>query len=90
MLRSMPAMSWRNYVGLSLRGPEVETRHGRPMGYGWGPDFARRDRASGAPNLPDHEVFAWLTGQAPIPTDHDTSLLRKLKSFHDHAHPLHA
>ena len=22
MVRSMPALSWRNYVGLSLRGPE--------------------------------------------------------------------
>ena len=44
MVRSMPAMSWRNYVGLSLRGPEVVSRHGQPVGHGWGPDFARRDR----------------------------------------------
>src|SRR5437868_9702525 len=44
MVRSMPAMSWRNYVGLSLRGPEVVTRQGRPVGFGWGPGFARRDR----------------------------------------------
>ena len=36
MVRSMPAMSWRNYVGLSLRGPEVVTRHGLPVGHGWG------------------------------------------------------
>ena len=40
--------------------------------------------------LPDQEVFAWLTGQASVPKLHDTSLFRKLKSFHDHAHPLHA
>src|SRR5271168_4189481 len=57
MVQSMPAMSWRNYVGLSLRGPEVVTRHGQPSGHGWGPDFARRDRSSIAPTLPDPEVF---------------------------------
>jgi phospholipase/carboxylesterase len=57
MVRSMPAMSWRNYVGLSLRGPEVVTRKGLPIGHGWGPDFARRDRAPNRPELPDAEVF---------------------------------
>ena len=44
MVRSMPAMSWRNYVGLSLRGPETVVRKGRESGHGWGPAFARRDR----------------------------------------------
>jgi antitoxin CptB len=36
----------------------------------------------------DHDVFAWLTGQAPVPDNHDTPLFRRLKRFHDHAHPL--
>ncbi|MHC5545050.1 alpha/beta hydrolase, partial [Singulisphaera rosea] len=36
MVRSMPALSWRNYVGLSLRGPEVVAKRGRPDGHGWG------------------------------------------------------
>jgi len=40
--------------------------------------------------LPDHDVFAWLTGQAPLPPGHDTPLFRQLKRFHDHAHPLNA
>jgi antitoxin CptB len=44
----------------------------------------------GLMELPDQEVFAWLTGQAPVPAAQDTSLFRKLKRFHDHAHPLHA
>jgi phospholipase/carboxylesterase len=44
MVHSMPAMSWRNYVGLSLRGPERHARKGRPEGYSWGPSFARPDR----------------------------------------------
>ena len=29
MVRSMPALSWRNYVGLSLRGPETCQKRGR-------------------------------------------------------------
>ncbi len=47
MLASMPAMSWRNYVGLSLRGPEAVTRRGEPSGHGWGSAFARPDRLGG-------------------------------------------
>ena len=70
MVRSMPAMSWRNYVGLSLRGPEVVTRHGLPVGHGWGPDFARRERPSIAPVLPDPEVFRRrLAAEEPDPVD---------------------
>lgn len=44
MVRSIPAMSWRNYVGLSLRGPDTFLRRGRHEGFSWGPDFARPDR----------------------------------------------
>jgi antitoxin CptB len=39
--------------------------------------------------LPDQDVFAWLSGQAPVPVDHDTPVFRKLQRFHDHADPLH-
>jgi phospholipase/carboxylesterase len=49
MVRSMPALSWRNYVGLSLRGPEVAIKRGRPDGFGWGPGFARPDRQGPRP-----------------------------------------
>ncbi len=49
MVRSMPALSWRNYVGLSLRGPEVVNKRGRVEGFGWGPAFARPERP--APRL---------------------------------------
>ena len=65
MVRSMPAMSWRNYVGLSLRGPEVVTRHGLPVGYGWGPGFGRRDRDRTAPLI------------TPAPTVSDAELFRR-------------
>ena len=44
MVRSMPALSWRNYVGLSLRGPEPAIKRGRADGFSWGAEFARPDR----------------------------------------------
>ena len=44
MMRSMPGMSWRNYVGVSLRGPDAIHKRGRVIGHSWGPDFARADR----------------------------------------------
>ena len=44
MVRNASAMNWRNYVGLSLRGPEQVVRRGQLVGFGWGPEFARRDR----------------------------------------------
>src|SRR3954470_11058032 len=44
MVRSMSAMSWRNYVGLGLRGPETAIRREHHDGYGWGEAFARSDR----------------------------------------------
>ena len=44
MVRSMPALSWRNYVALGLQGPERVVRRDRGIGHGWGPEFARPDR----------------------------------------------
>jgi phospholipase/carboxylesterase len=56
MVRSMPALSWRNYVGLSLRGPEVLNKRGRLEGYGWGPAFVRPDRLAPRPIPPFSEA----------------------------------
>jgi phospholipase/carboxylesterase len=56
MVRSMPALSWRNYVGLSLRGPEAVNKRGRADGYGWGPEFARPDRMAPRPASPFSEA----------------------------------
>jgi antitoxin CptB len=32
---------------------------------------------------PDRELFAWLTGTAEAPAEHDTAVFRSLKAFHD-------
>ncbi|HKM56687.1 MAG TPA: esterase, partial [Isosphaeraceae bacterium] len=46
LVRAMPALSWRNYVGLGLRGPEPVIRRDRLGGFSWGRDFELHDRAS--------------------------------------------
>ncbi|RUL88125.1 esterase [Tautonia sociabilis] len=47
LVDAMPTMSWRNYVGLGLRGPEALTRGGRPAGFDWGPAFRHPRRRPG-------------------------------------------
>ncbi len=37
----------------------------------------------------DRDVFAWLTGEAPVPPDYDTGLFRKILAFHTHLKPVH-
>jgi antitoxin CptB len=32
--------------------------------------------------VPDPELYAWISGEAPAPTDHDTPLFRRLRDFH--------
>jgi len=43
-VRAMPALSWRNYVGLGLRGPEPVTKRDRLAGFGWGAEFEQPER----------------------------------------------
>ena len=72
LIRLMPAMSWRNYIGLGLQGPESVAKQGRSIGHGWGPAFARPDRlpAPFGPSLPDSEIFRRrLRGDLADPVD---------------------
>lgn len=39
---------------------------------------------------PDQDVLDWLMGTAEAPANYETSVLRKLKSFHTHARPIHS
>jgi antitoxin CptB len=32
--------------------------------------------------LPDPDVYAWVSGETAVPADRDTPLLRQLKAFH--------
>jgi phospholipase/carboxylesterase len=54
----MPALSWRNYVGLGLRGPEPVIKRDRLVGYGWGAEFEQpsRRRLRGSARVPEAEL----------------------------------
>ena len=45
LVRAMPALSWRNYVGLGLRGPEPVIKRDRLAGFGWGSEFETSHRS---------------------------------------------
>ena len=30
---------------------------------------------------PEPDLYAWITGERPVPTEHDTGLFRKLRAF---------
>lgn len=62
MVRSMPALSWRNYVAVGLRGPEPVVKRGNLVGHGWGPAFGRIDRHTAPPEpaTPPAEVLRRL------------------------------
>jgi phospholipase/carboxylesterase len=93
MVRSMPAMSWRNYVGLSLRGPEPALKRGRPDGFSWGPAFARPDRRlpQPFPALSEAEIVRRrLQDSSPDPIDllEDsvfTSIRQTRRALHVHS-----
>src|SRR5262245_62225276 len=44
LVRAMPALSWRNYVGLALRGPQPIVKRDRLAGFAWGAEFEHPDR----------------------------------------------
>lgn len=39
--------------------------------------------------VPDRDLFRWLTGEAEAPENYDTDLYRRLKAFHKHDAPIH-
>jgi antitoxin CptB len=40
-------------------------------------------------DLPDDDVFRWLSGSEPAPPERDTPLFRKIAAFHSHERPIH-
>ena len=40
--------------------------------------------------VPDRDLYLWLTGEAETPSNYDTPLFRRLKSFHSHDAPIHS
>ena len=40
--------------------------------------------------VPDRDLYLWLTGEAETPSSYDTPVFRRLKSFHTHDAPIHS
>jgi antitoxin CptB len=38
--------------------------------------------------VPDRDLFSWITGKVETPDNYDTSLFRRLKAFHTHSSPI--
>ena len=51
------------------------------------PDLAEFERLI---EVPDRDLFRWITGEEDAPANYDTALLRRLKAFHTHAAPIHS
>jgi antitoxin CptB len=45
-------------------------------------DTAELDEFERLMEMPDREVLAWVTGEAPVPAAYDTVLFRRLCDFH--------
>jgi antitoxin CptB len=39
--------------------------------------------------VPDRDLFRWITGEDETPPNYDSSLFRRLKAFHTHGAPIH-
>jgi antitoxin CptB len=37
----------------------------------------------------DRDLLGWITGEIDTPTNYDTALFRRLRSFHSHTAPIH-
>ena len=40
-------------------------------------------------DVQDRDLLGWLTGEIPLPPEHDTPVFRALKAFHTHSGPIH-
>ena len=40
--------------------------------------------------VPDRDLFRWITGEDEAPSNYDTAVFRRLKNFHAHAAPIHS
>ena len=44
---------------------------------------AELDEVEGWLDIPDQQIFAWVSGQEPAPPEIDTPLFRRLREFRD-------
>ena len=39
--------------------------------------------------VPDRDLYRWITGEDEVPANYDTPLFRRLRTFHTHAAAIH-
>lgn len=49
---------------------------------------AELDELEALMEVPDRDLFRWLTDEAEVPGNWDTGIFRRLKAFHTHAGPV--
>ena len=47
------------------------------------------DDFEGLIEVPDRDLFRWITGEDATPENYDTPLFRRLRAFHSHDTPIH-
>ncbi len=40
--------------------------------------------------VPDRDLFRWITGEIETPMNYDTAIFRRVKAFHTHDAPIHS
>ena len=40
--------------------------------------------------VPDRDLFRWITGEDDTPSNFDTAIFRRVKTFHTHDAPIHS
>jgi antitoxin CptB len=40
--------------------------------------------------VPDRDLFKWITGEMETPANYDTAVYRRLKAFHQHGALIHS
>ena len=40
--------------------------------------------------VPDRDLFRWITGEDATPSNYDTPTFRRIKAFHTHDAPIHS
>ena len=40
-------------------------------------------------DAPDRDLYAWITGTDPVPSNYDSEVFRRLQGFHTHDKPIH-
>jgi antitoxin CptB len=40
--------------------------------------------------VPDRDLFRWITGEDATPSNYDSAIFRRVKTFHTHDAPIHS